>query len=65
MTTTEMNTKPKRRWFQYSLRTMLIVMLLAGSGMGWPAVHNHGSRITRTELACRERSASSEYRSLN
>ncbi|MCY2990028.1 MAG: hypothetical protein NTY19_19465 [Planctomycetota bacterium] len=27
--------KPQRRWFQFSLRTMLIVMLLAGSGMGW------------------------------
>ena len=27
--------KPRRRRFQYSLRTLLIVMLLVGSGLGW------------------------------
>ena len=25
----------KRRWFQFSLRTLLVVVLLAGCGMGW------------------------------
>lgn len=27
--------KPKRRWFQFSLRTLLVVILLFGSGFGW------------------------------
>ena len=27
--------KPKRRWFRYSVRTLLLVMLLAGCGFGW------------------------------
>ena len=27
--------KPKRRWFQYSLRTLLVLMLLVGVGMSW------------------------------
>ena len=29
------NRKPRRRRFQYSLRTLLIVMLLVGGGLGW------------------------------
>jgi hypothetical protein len=29
------NQKPSRRSFQYSLRTLLTAMLLAGFGMGW------------------------------
>ena len=28
----------KRRWFQYSLRTLLVLMLLASIGMSWIAV---------------------------
>jgi hypothetical protein len=27
--------KPKRRWLQFSLRTMLVLMLLFGCGLGW------------------------------
>jgi hypothetical protein len=26
--------KPRRRWLQFSLRTLMIVMLLASGGMG-------------------------------
>ncbi len=35
-------TKPRRRWFQFSLRTLLIVVVLIGCGMGWlgPKVYN-------------------------
>ena len=27
--------KPRRRWYQFSLRTLLIVVTLAGCGLGW------------------------------
>lgn len=30
--------KPKRRWCQYSLRTLLVLMLLASIGMSWVSV---------------------------
>lgn len=29
------DSQPRRRWFQYSLRTLLIAMVLAGLGLGW------------------------------
>jgi len=29
--------KPKRRWFQFGLRTLLLAMLVAGVGFGWLA----------------------------
>jgi hypothetical protein len=35
MTTTP---KPRRRWFQFRLRTLLVLMLLACIGMGWPTM---------------------------
>ena len=36
---------PKRlRWFQYSLRTLLLVVLLASIGMSWVAVRVQGAR---------------------
>src|SRR6478609_2019595 len=30
-----MDTKPKRRWYQFSLRTMFVVVTLACIGFGW------------------------------
>src|SRR5689334_22834012 len=30
-----MDTKPKRRWFRYSLRTLLVFVTLASAGFGW------------------------------
>ena len=27
--------KPKLRWFQFSMRTLLVIMLLVGCGLGW------------------------------
>lgn len=36
MTTAPTTTpKPRRRWFQFSLRTMLVLMLAFGCGFGW------------------------------
>ena len=37
MTTTAPTTtpKPRRRWFQYSLRTIMALMLLVSGGFGW------------------------------
>ena len=36
--------KPKRRWFQYSLRTLLLFMLLVSIGMSWVAVKMQQAR---------------------
>jgi hypothetical protein len=41
--------KPKRRWFQFSLRTLLIFVLLVSIGMSWLGV--------KMELARRQREA--------
>jgi hypothetical protein len=30
-----MNSKSKPRWYQFSLRTMLIVMVLSSAAFGW------------------------------
>ncbi|MCY2990029.1 MAG: hypothetical protein NTY19_19470 [Planctomycetota bacterium] len=35
MTTAESKLKPGRRWFQFSLRTLLVLMLAVGCGFGW------------------------------
>lgn len=29
------NAQPKRPWFQFSLRTLLVLMLALGCGLGW------------------------------
>ncbi len=36
--------KPRRRWYQYSLRSLLLLMLLASIGMSWFAVRMQKSR---------------------
>ncbi len=41
-------TTPRRRWFQYSLRTLLLVMLLVSIGMSWFAVKVQKARRQRT-----------------
>ena len=35
MTVTDKPAKPKRRWYQFSLRTLLLVMLVLGCGLGY------------------------------
>ena len=51
MTTTS---KPRRRWFQYSLRTLLVLMLLACIGMGWFAVKMQQVKKERAAVAAIE-----------
>ena len=41
--------KPQRRWLQFSLRTMMVVVLLAGGGMGWFAYKLKQARRQRTK----------------
>ena len=36
-TTTPTTPKPRRRWLQFSLRTLMVLMLVLGCGLGWLA----------------------------
>ena len=47
MTTDQMKTKPRRRWLQFSLRTMLVLMLAFGCGFGWLAYQIKQARQQR------------------
>jgi len=47
--------KPKRRWFQYSLRTLLLLMLLASIGMSWFAVKMQRARRQREAVEAIEK----------
>ncbi len=42
--TMEDSPKPKRRWFQFSLRTLLVFVLIASIGMSWLAVRKERVR---------------------
>ena len=42
-----LNPQPRRRWFQYSLRTLLLFMLLVSIGMSWVAVRIQRARRQR------------------
>jgi len=39
--------KPKRRWYQFSLRTLLVFVLLASVGLSWFAMKLHQARKQR------------------
>jgi hypothetical protein len=41
------NAKPKRRWLQFSLRTLIVLMLAVGCGFGWLAHEIGHARIQR------------------
>ena len=47
--------KPRRRWFQYSLRTLLVLMLLVCIGTGWIAMKLQQVRRERAAVAAIER----------
>jgi hypothetical protein len=47
--------KPRRRWFQYSLRTLLVLMLAACIGMGWIAMKRQQARRGREAAEAIER----------
>jgi hypothetical protein len=42
--------KPRRRWLQFSLRTLLLLVLFVGSGMGW-FVHKRKQARAQLEAA--------------
>jgi len=42
--------KSRRRWYQYSLRTLLIVVTLAGCGFGWLGVKMREAREQRAAV---------------
>src|SRR5262245_12117282 len=46
--------KPKRRWLQFSLRTMLVVMTLASVGLGWLAYERNEVRKRQEAIAAIE-----------
>jgi hypothetical protein len=47
-------TKPKRRWFQFSLRRLFVLIAMVAAGMGWIASEKfylrHEARITKELL---------------
>ena len=54
-TTPTTNPKRRRRWLQFSLRTMLVLMLVFGAGFGWLAHQFHQTRAQqKAEMAIEE-----------
>lgn len=51
--------EPRRHWFHYSLRTLLVVILLASMGMSWLAVKMQRARKQRETVAAIVRSGGS------
>ena len=43
-------TKPKRGWYQFSLRTLLLLVVLASIGMSWFAVKRHRAEKQRAAV---------------
>jgi hypothetical protein len=49
------NPKPRRRWLQFSLRMMMVLMLVFGAGFGWLAHQFHQARAQqKAEMAIEE-----------
>jgi hypothetical protein len=47
MTTDQMNPKPRRRWLQFSVRTMMVLMLVISVPLGWLAYKVRQAREQR------------------
>jgi predicted negative regulator of RcsB-dependent stress response len=55
--------KPRRRWLQFSLQMMLVVMLVFGCGFGWLAHQFHQARAQqKAEMAIEELGGNVGYR---
>jgi hypothetical protein len=52
---TENRPKPKRRWFQFSLRTLLVFVLLVSIGMSWFAARMTKARRQKKAVQAIER----------
>lgn len=50
-----MTDTPKRRWYQFSLMTLLVVMTLAGVGLGWLAHERNEVRKRQEAIAAIEK----------
>jgi hypothetical protein len=50
-----MNVTPKRRWYQFSLKAMLVVMTLACVGLGWLAYERNELRKREVAIAAIEK----------
>jgi hypothetical protein len=53
------NDKPRRRWYQYSLRTLLLLMLLVSVGMSAVATRMRTARRQRDAVAAIQESGGS------
>ena len=51
MSTSDQPSKSKRRWYQFSLRTLLIVMLLSCFVFAWIGVRMRQARENRDRVA--------------
>ena len=54
MSITSQPTKSERRWYRFSLRTLLIVMFLSTPGLGWISVRIKRAQANRDRVAPRE-----------
>jgi len=55
MPTTTQPPKPKRRWYQFSLKTLLVVMLLSCFGFAWIGWRMQQARENRERVAASEK----------
>ena len=54
-TATTTTSKPRRRWLQFSLRTMLVLMLVLGVAFGWFAYKVEQARAQREAVEAIEK----------
>jgi hypothetical protein len=47
--------KPRRCWLQFSLRTLMVLVLVVGAGLGWLAHENHRARTQREAVKAIEK----------
>jgi hypothetical protein len=67
MTTTPSTTpKPRRRWLQFSLRTLMVLLLVLGAGLGWLAHEAERARAQqKLAAAIQQLGGRVEYRAVS
>ena len=58
-TTNAAQPKPRRRWYQFTLRTLLVVVTLAGCGFAWLGIKVRNARQQQAEVAAVARAGGS------